>query len=112
VGCFHARAQAVEAAVAEVLAAEGAWLKVGRGKMVLELKPNVEWDKGSSVLWLLEALGLKDRMDVFALYIGDDTTDEDAFRVLQVHPQWGGGEGEGGGGGGQTWYIPLVHPRS
>jgi len=36
------------------------------------------------VLWLLEALGLKDRGDVFALYIGDDTTDEDAFRVLQA----------------------------
>jgi len=74
----------VETAVADVLDKESSWLKAGRGKMVLELKPNVAWDKGSSVLWLLEALGLKDRGDVFALYIGDDTTDEDAFRVMQV----------------------------
>ncbi|MBK1735255.1 trehalose-phosphatase [Halorhodospira abdelmalekii] len=57
-------------------------LRVGKGKMVFELQPDVAWDKGRAVLWLLEALGL-DRPHVTPLYFGDDWTDEDAFRALQ-----------------------------
>lgn len=34
------------------------------------------------MLWLLEALNLRHREDVVTVYIGDDTTDEDAFKVL------------------------------
>jgi trehalose 6-phosphate phosphatase len=34
------------------------------------------------VLWLLETLGL-DRENIRPIYIGDDSTDEDAFRALQ-----------------------------
>lgn len=33
------------------------------------------------MMWLLQALNLRDRDDVFTIYIGDDTTDEDAFEV-------------------------------
>lgn len=33
------------------------------------------------MLWLLQALELNGRDDVFTIYIGDDTTDEDAFEV-------------------------------
>ncbi|MFQ5670943.1 MAG: trehalose-phosphatase [Acidobacteriota bacterium] len=51
------------------------------GKKVLELRPNVEWDKGRAVRWILEHLGLGGK-DVLPLYIGDDDTDEDAFRSL------------------------------
>ncbi|GLV59292.1 putative glycosyl hydrolase [Dictyobacter sp. S3.2.2.5] len=56
-------------------------LKVTPGKMVFELQPKLDWDKGKAVLYLLEALSL-DRGDVVPIYLGDDITDEDAFRTL------------------------------
>jgi trehalose 6-phosphate phosphatase len=56
-------------------------LKVTPGKMVYEIQPNVEWDKGKAVLYLLEALGL-DSDDVVPMYLGDDITDENAFEAL------------------------------
>src|SRR5437660_4129531 len=51
-------------------------------KKVYELQPDIDWDKGKAVLWLLEALGLE-QDDVRPVYIGDDRTDEDAFRALE-----------------------------
>jgi alpha,alpha-trehalase len=59
-------------------------LRQMRGKRVYELQPNVAWDKGHAVLWLREALGL-DPSQVVTIYIGDDVTDEDAFRALSDH---------------------------
>ncbi len=56
-------------------------LRLARGKKVIELQPRIDWDKGKAVLWLLKALGL-DSPDVCPIYIGDDVTDEDAFRAL------------------------------
>jgi alpha,alpha-trehalase len=52
------------------------------GKKVYELLPNIDWDKGKAVLWLLEKLGLE-RPNAHPIYIGDDRTDEDAFRALE-----------------------------
>jgi alpha,alpha-trehalase len=51
------------------------------GKKVFEMRPRLEWDKGTAVLWLLGELGL-DRPDILPVYIGDDETDEDAFTAL------------------------------
>jgi trehalose 6-phosphate phosphatase len=67
-------------AVEEVLASHPGLTKVG-GKKVFELRPDIPWDKGHALLWLLEKLDL-DTPDVTPIYIGDDVTDRDAFRVL------------------------------
>ena len=70
------------AAVVEALLVEHPdELKVTPGKMVYEIQPKVDWDKGKAVLYLLEALGL-DGDDVMPLYLGDDITDEHAFEAL------------------------------
>lgn len=56
-------------------------LKMTPGKLVYDIQPKLDWDKGKAVLYLLEALRL-DRDDVVPLYLGDDITDEDAFEAL------------------------------
>ena len=64
------------------VAADHPQLRKGHGKKVLRLQPDIDWDKGHAVRWLLERLDL-DRPDVLPLYIGDDLTDEDALAVLR-----------------------------
>ncbi len=57
-------------------------LKKGHGKKVFQVQPRLDWDKGCAVLRVLEHLELN-RETATPLYIGDDLTDEDAFRVLR-----------------------------
>ncbi|MDX1374792.1 MAG: trehalose-phosphatase [Burkholderiales bacterium] len=71
---------AIERAVDAALQAH-AGLRKRRGKKVLELQPDVDWDKGAAVRWLLDALGL-DEAGALPVYVGDDLTDEDAFRAI------------------------------
>lgn len=56
-------------------------LKRTSGKKIFELSPGIDWDKGKALDWLLRRQDL-DRHDFVPLYIGDDTTDEDAFAAL------------------------------
>lgn len=74
------RVPEVESAVASVAAAHPRLRRTG-GKKVFELRPDVDWDKGAALLWLLEVLGLSGD-DVIPIYVGDDETDEDAFRAI------------------------------
>ncbi|PUZ72997.1 hypothetical protein GQ55_2G439700 [Panicum hallii var. hallii] len=73
---------AVEEEVRSVLK-EYPHLKLTHGRKVLEIRPSIKWDKGKALEFLLESLGYAGRSDVFPIYIGDDRTDEDAFKVLR-----------------------------
>jgi trehalose 6-phosphate phosphatase len=70
--------EGAHAAIAQVAAqAEAAGYKTHWGRKVLEIRPPVRIDKGAGVVALL-----RDRDLLAALYVGDDTTDLDAFRGL------------------------------
>ena len=72
----------IESAV-DAVHAERQDLRKVHGKKVFELRPNLDWDKGSALLWLLEMLHAEAADGrVIPLYIGDDLTDEDAFRAI------------------------------
>ena len=71
----------VRKVVDTILAENPEELRITPGKMVYEIQPRIEWDKGRAMLYLLETLDL-DRDDVVPLYLGDDLTDEDAFETL------------------------------
>jgi trehalose 6-phosphate phosphatase len=59
-------------------------LRLTTGKNVLELRPAVEWDKGEAVRQLTDEL-VPDDETWLPVYVGDDTTDEAAFAVLEEH---------------------------
>ena len=68
----------VETAVAGV-ASRFPTLRREGGKAVHELRPDVSWDKGAAVAWMVREMG----RDLDAVvYIGDDLTDEHAFARL------------------------------
>jgi trehalose 6-phosphate phosphatase len=69
-------AQSVAGAIAEEARAAG--LHTHSGRMVLELRPAVEVDKGVGLTTLLAA----NQVLTGAFYAGDDHTDADAFRAL------------------------------
>ncbi|SDK76670.1 trehalose 6-phosphatase [Actinopolyspora mzabensis] len=55
------------------------------GRRVTEIVPNVAWDKGTALNWLLERVGVGTGETGFTvLYAGDDRTDEDALRTVHA----------------------------
>lgn len=66
-------------------------LRITEGKAVVEIRPDIDWDKGRATRFLLDTLAAKrgdQRADRPALFLGDDTTDEDGFRAVA---EWEGG---------------------
>jgi alpha,alpha-trehalase len=57
-------------------------LRMSRGKKIFEVHPDVDWHKGKAVRSILSSLH-RDPETVLPVYIGDDVTDEDAFRALK-----------------------------
>lgn len=83
ISAFHWRGAPDEQAAHEAVkgiarSAEEAGLGVHWGRKVLEVRPPVALDKGRGVRTLLRDAGMHS-----ALYVGDDTTDLDAFRALR-----------------------------
>ncbi|PPD84547.1 hypothetical protein GOBAR_DD18516 [Gossypium barbadense] len=62
-------------------------LKLTQGRKVLEIRPTIKWDKGRALEFLLESLGYANSTNVLPVYIGDDRSDEDAFKVLRERGQ-------------------------
>ncbi len=91
-------------AVAARARAEG--FRTHWGRKVLEVRPPVDFDKGSGVTSLLEGLDVDT-----ALYVGDDRTDADAFRAI-VAAGRGGSAGAGHPGWGEVPGSPRGDPRS
>ena len=64
-------------------------IRVGTGKKVFEVRPSVDWHKGKAVETIKErieaTLGARDSL---VIYMGDDTTDEDAFRIIHQPGGW------------------------
>ena len=57
-------------------------IKLRPGKCVLEIRPQLNWDKGTFYLWLAKKLKLHPKKDFF-FYAGDDVTDEDVFKAIE-----------------------------
>jgi trehalose-phosphatase len=63
--------------------AREAGLQTTRGKEVIEIRPPVRLDKGTAVLALARRAGGFEP-SARVMYVGDDRTDEDAFRALRA----------------------------
>lgn len=69
-------------AVVDQVTSEYSSLRKNSGKKIYELQPDIQWDKGRAVIWLLRRLD-SDEDNPLPIYLGDDLTDENAFRALQ-----------------------------
>lgn len=56
------------------------FLKISSGKKVFEIKPKINWNKGKAIYKVMDLFNAT--TDPLIIYIGDDKTDEDAFRLL------------------------------
>lgn len=59
-------------------------LRKSYGKKVYELQPDLEWNKGKALEWLMQKLHIQ-KVGSKVFYIGDDITDENAFSTIKTY---------------------------
>jgi len=65
-------------------------IRVTTGKKVLEVRPPIDWDKGKALETISKKIAERyNREQLLTIYLGDDKTDEDAFRVIHHPGGWG-----------------------
>lgn len=57
-------------------------LRVTTGREVIELRPDLDWDKGKTLRWVIDHLAEAGSGALTPVYLGDDITDEDAFDAV------------------------------
>jgi len=73
-------------ALADACAAQ--WVAAGKlrrltGNMVLEFLPNIACHKGDATTWIARDVRTRCSAEPWVVFVGDDVTDEDAFRAIE-----------------------------
>ena len=61
-------------------------LRVTTGREVIELRPDIDWDKGKTLRWVIDHLqqaAAGPPENLVPIFLGDDITDEDAFDAVR-----------------------------
>ncbi|KJX75736.1 trehalose-phosphatase [Mycobacterium lepromatosis] len=82
-----ARDRIDEVTVAVRIAGQRNALRVTTGREVIELRPDIDWDKGKTLHWVIDHLhhaGTQvSSASLMPICLGDDITDEDAFDAVR-----------------------------
>jgi trehalose 6-phosphate phosphatase len=89
---IHVRAVAPDLRAAAVARADRCaeeWLAAGKlrrltGSHVVEYLPNIAAHKGDATQWIVEDVQERCSLPVWTVFIGDDLTDEDAFKAIKI----------------------------
>ena len=78
-----ARDRVGEVAAAVRAAGQRDALRVTTGREVIELRPDIDWDKGKTLRWVIDHLQQAGSGPMVPIFLGDDITDEDAFDAVR-----------------------------